>query len=69
MVAMRRICGSGMTPGPLGIAATRPSAEAPIWMASCASWIFWIQQILTLIRSLCAVKTNRVNLLSVIINS
>lgn len=38
---------SGMTPGPLGIDETRPTAEAPSATAACASARLAMQQILT----------------------
>src|SRR5947208_3320022 len=46
--AIRAIASSEMTPGPLGIAETRPNAEAPQPIASTASAGDLMQQILTL---------------------
>src|SRR5213596_661547 len=46
--AIRAIASSEMTPGPLGIAETRPNAEAPQPIASTASAGELMQQILTL---------------------
>src|SRR5260370_36400536 len=46
--AIRAINSSEMTPGPLGMAETRPNAEAPAAMASAASAGDRMQQILTL---------------------
>ncbi len=48
MSAIRAIASSEMTPGPLGIAETRPNAEAPQPIASTASAGELMQQILTL---------------------
>ena len=45
--AISAICSSEITPGPLGMAETRPSAAAPWSMAILASSAFEIQQILT----------------------
>src|SRR5271169_2310788 len=45
--AMSAISSSEITPGPLGIAETRPSAAAPCSMARTASSPLEIQQILT----------------------
>src|SRR6266849_161963 len=47
VAAICAIRSSAMTPGPLGIAETRPRAEAPYLMASCASEMLLMQQILT----------------------
>jgi hypothetical protein len=41
------ICSSLITPGPLGIAETKPSAEAPTSIAKRASAIELMQQIFT----------------------
>jgi len=46
--AMHAMRSSDMTPGPLGISETRPSADAPYWIAVLASSTLAIQQILTL---------------------
>src|SRR5439155_500495 len=46
--AIRAIASSEMTPGPLGIAETRPNAAAPQPIASTASAGELMQQILTL---------------------
>src|SRR4030067_1383207 len=46
--AILAILFSEMTPGPLGISETRPSAEAPYCMVSKASLTSAMQQILTL---------------------
>src|SRR6185437_11319823 len=48
MAAISAMSLSLMTPGPLGILPTRPSAEAPTETASRASAIDMMQQILTL---------------------
>ena len=45
--AMAAIIESGMTPGPLGMADTKPMAEAPAEMAARASPRLAMQQILT----------------------
>src|SRR6266571_1275891 len=45
---IRAIASSEMTPGPLGMAETRPNAEAPQAIASAASAGDLMQQILTL---------------------
>lgn len=45
--AISAMSSSGMTPGPLGMCDTRPSADAPIWTASRASSTLEMQQILT----------------------
>jgi hypothetical protein len=47
--AISAIKGSGMTPGPLGISDTRPTAEAPESMAVQASSTLAMQQILILV--------------------
>jgi len=46
--AISAICSSDITPGPLGILDTSPSAAAPYWIASCASGRLAMQQIFTL---------------------
>ena len=46
--AIRAISSSEMTPGPLGMAETRPNADAPQAIASAASAGDLMQQILTL---------------------
>jgi hypothetical protein len=46
--AISKIRESSMVPGPLGILATNPSAEAPKSIAILASCIELMQQILTL---------------------
>lgn len=48
MAAISAMVGSEMTPGPLGIFATKPNASAPYRRASLASATLLIQQILTL---------------------
>ena len=46
--AIREISSSSMTPGPLGISDTKPSADAPHSIASSASSRLLMQQIFTL---------------------
>ncbi len=46
VAAISAMSGSGMTPGPLGIDETSPSAEAPARMAAWASSTLEMQQIL-----------------------
>jgi len=48
VAAIRAIVSSEIMPGPLGMAQTRPKAEAPHVIASCASAGVLIQQILIL---------------------
>jgi hypothetical protein len=48
MAAISDIRSSEMTPGPLGISETNPSADAPYRIASHASSTLDMQQILTL---------------------
>src|SRR6266487_3142037 len=45
--AISAMSSSEITPGPLGILETSPSAEAPAEMATCASAALWMQQTLT----------------------
>jgi len=47
VAAISAICSSLITPGPLGMRETRPSAEAPHSMASAASSTPEMQQIFT----------------------
>lgn len=47
MGTISAIRSSEMGPGPLGMAETRPRAEAPYRIASCASSMLAIQQIFT----------------------
>ena len=47
VAAISAICSSRITPGPLGIAETRPNADAPQAIASAASSTLLMQQILT----------------------
>ncbi len=47
LAAISAIKLSEMIPGPLGISETRPMANAPYEMASCASWMLLMQQIFT----------------------
>ena len=47
LAAISAICLSVMTPGPLGMFETRPSADAPCSMASAASSMLLMQQIFT----------------------
>src|SRR5439155_6488656 len=45
--AMTAIVSSGITPGPLGMSETRPTAEAPARIAARASATLWMQHSLT----------------------
>src|SRR5271157_5228608 len=47
VAAISAIRSSVITPGPLGIEETRPRADAPCWIASWASLMLLMQQILT----------------------
>jgi hypothetical protein len=47
VAAISAIVSSAITPGPLGMAETSPSAAAPWRMAICASAMLAMQQILT----------------------